>query len=140
MGNLTASSADSEVHAVLLAIRATKVPTLSAPDLKLFEALLKDTWPGVPLPAEASAALEAAVHEVLVERNLEHTSDQARPPLLTCTCTVLFVHFVSCSPSLLLQLAANLLLAPSLSAGEIEHVSGVTKPGSHSVFARAVPR
>jgi Hydrolytic ATP binding site of dynein motor region len=72
---------------VLRAITATKVPTLTAPDLALFQGLVADTWPRVRVPRDASAELEDALRKVLQQWNFEEVAGQVSSVSeTTCAC------------------------------------------------------
>lgn len=58
------------------AITATKLPTLTSDDLKLFKALMQDTWPQLHVERDGSADLEAAIRKVLQTWQLEAVPEQ----------------------------------------------------------------
>jgi len=68
----------AEAALVLRAVRATKLPTLTADDLARFAELMRDAWPSVAVDEGGSAALSAALHAAWEARGLQAAPEQAR--------------------------------------------------------------
>ena len=80
-GTTALSGQQSEATHVLQAINAIKIPALTGGDLQLFQALVRDMWPGIAPEAEQSAALQHALQEALQDWGLEAAGGQV------CSCS-----------------------------------------------------
>ena len=73
------AASDTQARIVWRAVAATKLPTLTAPDLSLFKALMRDTWPGLHVERAGSDALDSALRQVLEAWQLAAVPEQVGP-------------------------------------------------------------